>query len=135
MFRGGLAKSACSQRSSIGSKPGVSSATRTHRRADSFWLVLAHRLSAHHLPLFPRQLITPINISLQILAASQTVLTSGQIVPEHSSTLSPPQYHLLRTKHVFHFTSHIHFLARPLVFLLCRFIKRIEENPYPDQVL
>ena len=46
----------------------------THRHAHAFWLVLAHSLSAHRLPLFLRQLITPINISLQILAASQRVL-------------------------------------------------------------
>ena len=49
-------------------------------------------LPTHSLPLFQRQLITPVNISLQILAASQT---SPHLWADCSRTFLPPSTTLL----------------------------------------
>lgn len=108
--------------------------THTHRRTHAFWLVLAHRLSAHRLPLFPRQLITPIESPCRSWQPHKESSPLGKTAPKHSFTLFP-NYHLIRTKHVFLYLPHTSS-CQASVFLLCRFIKRIMEKLlYPHQVL
>lgn len=69
VFTGCTAATICFLRIAVYSKPAVSSGPCTHTH---FWLVQPPRWPAYCLPLFAGQLITLINISLQVLAASQT---------------------------------------------------------------
>lgn len=103
-------------------------------RAHRPWLAGAPGLPAPSLPLFRGQLITPINISLQILAASQTSphLLRGRWLQNIPSPLflPPPQPCEGQTC----FAADMHLLVWPLVFLRCRFMKRSQGKPHPQPV-
>lgn len=124
-FSSDHAKISCSLKTTVDSKPGVSSGTHTHT-PHRLWLALVPTLPANALSLFQGQLITPINILPQNDGSlTYTGLTSGQIAPEHSS----PQHNPIRTKHVFLSSQTCIFLSGLLFFSCIDLCRGFNERP------
>lgn len=109
--------------------------TYTHNHTHTlthFWLVPALWLPGCCLPWFQGRLITLINILLADTGSSTNQSSPWGRLLQNIPPLSSPHHHPISTKHVFLSTSDMHLLVQPPVFLLCRFMRRMQGKPGPS---